>query len=147
VLKQPAYREYFGRHQGSYNGSPVVSFALHVATNGLIAITILHRLVLTTPEEIMPTATWNNQVIAEATACEIHRVEGNVYFPLSAVKREYLLLSDTHTTSPWKGIASYCDVMVDGQVNGDTSWYYPEPSSMAARIKDHVAWYGVKVEG
>ncbi len=95
----------------------------------------------------MPKAIWNNQVIADAPVDGIHRVEGNVYFPLSAVKREYLQPSDTHTRCPWKGIASYFNVVVDGQVNDDAAWYYPEPSHMAARIKDHVAfWHGVKVE-
>jgi len=95
----------------------------------------------------MPKAIWNNQVIAEAPANEIHRVEENVYFPLSAAKREYLRPSGTHTRYFWKGIASYYDVVVDGQVNDDAAWYYPDPSSMAANIKDHVAfWHGVKVE-
>ncbi len=95
----------------------------------------------------MPRAIWNNQVIAEAPANMIHLVEGNVYFPLSAVKREFLRTSDTHTRCFWKGIASYYDVVVDGQVNDDAAWFYPEPSSKAARIKDHVAfWHGVKVE-
>jgi uncharacterized protein (DUF427 family) len=95
----------------------------------------------------MPKAIWNNQVIAEAPASEIHRVEGNVYFPLSAVKREFLRASDTHTRCFWKGIASYYGVVVDGQVNDDAAWYYPDPFSKAAQIKDHVAfWHGVKVE-
>ena len=95
----------------------------------------------------MPRAIWNNQVIAEAPGDVIHRVEGNVYFPLSIVKRERLRASDTHTCCFWKGIASHYDVVVDGQVNSDAAWYYPEPSSMSAHIKDHVAfWHGVKVE-
>lgn len=95
----------------------------------------------------MPKAIWNNQVIAEAPASEIHRVEGNVYFPRSAVKQEFLRPSDTHSTCVWKGSASYYDVVVDGQVNKDAAWYYPETSTMAARIKDHVAfWRGVRVE-
>jgi uncharacterized protein (DUF427 family) len=90
----------------------------------------------------MPKAIWNNHMIAEAPANEIHRVEGNVYFPLSAVKREFLRPSDTHTSCVWKGIASYYDVVGD-----QAAWYYPEPSSMVARIKDHVAfWRGVKIE-
>lgn len=95
----------------------------------------------------MPKAIWNNQVIAEAPATDIHRIEGNIYFPLSAVRREFLRTSDTHTHCVWKGIASYYDVVVAGQTNKDAAWYYPEPSSMAARIKDYVAfWHGVKVE-
>jgi uncharacterized protein (DUF427 family) len=95
----------------------------------------------------MPKAIWNNQVIAEAADAEIERVEGNAYFPLAAVKREFLRPSASHTTCPWKGVASYYDVVVDGKVNADAAWYYPEPSAAAANIKDHVAfWHGVQVE-
>lgn len=95
----------------------------------------------------MPKAIWNNQVIAEAASGEIQRVEGNVYFPLSAVKREHLQPSETHTHCVWKGEASYYHVVVDGKVNEDAAWYYPTPSKMADRIKDHVAfWRGVTVE-
>lgn len=72
----------------------------------------------------MPAATWNNQVIAEAPANEIHRVEGIVYFSHQAVKREYSRPSDAPTTCPWKGIASYYDLMVDGKANDDAAWYY-----------------------
>lgn len=95
----------------------------------------------------MPRAIWNNQVIAEAPSADVHRVEGNVYFPFSAVKGEFLRSSDTHTHCIWKGKASYYDVEVDGKVNENAAWFYPEPSAMAARIKGYVAfWHGVKVE-
>lgn len=95
----------------------------------------------------MPRAIWNNQVIAEAPSTEIHRIEGNVYFPSSAVKHEFLRESETHTICVWKGVASYYDVVVDGQVNKDAAWHYPEPSAMAARIRGYVAfWRGVRVE-
>ncbi len=95
----------------------------------------------------MPKAIWNNQVIAEAPSTEVQRVEGNIYFPLSAVKLEYFKASDTHSHCVWKGEANYYDVEVDGDVNRDAAWYYPEPSNMAGRLKDHVAfWHGVTVE-
>jgi len=97
-------------------------------------------------KEVMPKAIWNNQVIAEAPANETRRVERNVYFPLSAVGQEFLRPSDTHTSFVWKGIASYYDVVADGQVNEAAAWYYPEPSSIAAHIKDHAACcHGVRV--
>ena len=93
----------------------------------------------------MPKATWNGKVIAESDTYET--VEGNVYFPSSAIKPEYFKPSDTHTTCPWKGLASYYDVTVDGQTNKDAAWFYPAPKEAAANIKDHVAfWHGVKVE-
>ena len=95
----------------------------------------------------MPKAIWNNKVIAEAPSTEVQRVEGNVYFPLTSVKPEYLKASDTHSHCVWKGEANYYDVEVDGDVNKDAAWYYPDPSNMASRIKDHVAfWHGVTVE-
>jgi uncharacterized protein (DUF427 family) len=93
----------------------------------------------------MPRATWNGTLLAESDRCVV--VEGNQYFPPDAVKREHLRPSETHTTCPWKGLASYYDVVVNGQVNRDAAWYYPEPKAAAREIKDHVAfWRGVKIE-
>ena len=93
----------------------------------------------------MPRALWNGKVIAESDKFEL--VEGNVYFPPDAVRREFLKDSATHTVCPWKGTASYYTVEVDGKENKDGAWYYPDPKPAAANIKDHVAfWRGVQVE-
>ena len=92
----------------------------------------------------MAVAKWNNAVLAESDKTQI--VEGNVYFPPDAVKREHLRESATHTTCPWKGEASYYDVVVNGETNRDAAWYYPAPKSAAANILNHVAfWRGVEV--
>jgi uncharacterized protein (DUF427 family) len=94
----------------------------------------------------MPKAIWNGATIAESDDTVV--VEGNHYFPPEAVHRELLRLSDTHTTCPWKGEASYYSIEVDGEVNRDAAWYYPAPKDAAAQIKDHVAfWRGVQVTG
>jgi uncharacterized protein (DUF427 family) len=93
----------------------------------------------------MPKAIWNKVVIAESDKFE--DVEGNVYFPEDSVKKEYLKPSDTHTTCGWKGVASYYDVEVDGVVNKDAAWYYPDPKPAAVNIKGYIAfWKGVTVE-
>ena len=93
----------------------------------------------------MARASWNGAVIAESDTFEV--VEGNVYFPADAVKREYLRDSATHTVCPWKGTASYYTVVVDGKENRDAAWYYPTPKDAAASIAGHVAfWRGVTVE-
>ncbi|NJL82503.1 MAG: DUF427 domain-containing protein [Chloroflexaceae bacterium] len=93
----------------------------------------------------MPRAIWNGAVLAESNQCEV--VEGNQYFPPDAINKEYFRESNTHTTCPWKGVASYYSIVVDGQENKDAAWYYPEPKSAAQNIKDHIAfWRGVKVE-
>ncbi|MFN8602653.1 MAG: DUF427 domain-containing protein [Candidatus Binatia bacterium] len=93
----------------------------------------------------MPRASWNGTVIAETTGFE--SVEGNVYFPPGAVRRENLRDSSTTTVCSWKGTAHYYDVVVGDDVNRDAAWYYPDPKPAAANIKDHVAfWRGVKVD-
>ena len=90
-------------------------------------------------------AKWNDAVLAESN--ETIEVEGNQYFPHDAIKKEYFQESDTHSICPWKGEASYYNVVVDGQVNKDAAWYYPETKAAANEIKNYVAfWKGVKVE-
>jgi uncharacterized protein (DUF427 family) len=93
----------------------------------------------------MTRAIWNETVIAESERCI--ELEGNQYFPAEAVRNEFLRPSDTHTLCPWKGVASYYDVVVAGAANEDAAWYYPDPKPEAARIKDHIAfWKGVGIE-
>ena len=90
-------------------------------------------------------ATWNGAVIAESASTIV--VEGNHYFAPADVRMDHLRPSATHTTCHWKGVASYYDVVVDGKVNKDAAWYYPEPSKLAEPIAGHIAfWHGVKVE-
>jgi uncharacterized protein (DUF427 family) len=93
----------------------------------------------------MPRAIWNGAVVAETQKYET--VEGNVYFPPDAIKREYFKPSETHTTCGWKGEASYYTLEVAGQRNPDAAWYYPDPKAAANNIKGYIAfWKGVTVE-
>jgi uncharacterized protein (DUF427 family) len=90
-------------------------------------------------------ATWKGAVLAESEETVV--VEGNHYFPAESINRDYFRESETHTTCPWKGVASYYDVLVGGEVNADAAWYYPEPKDAAKEIKGRVAfWRGVRVE-
>jgi uncharacterized protein (DUF427 family) len=89
-------------------------------------------------------AVWNNQVIAESDNTIVD--ENNHYFPNDSVKAEFLKDSSTKSTCPWKGIASYHTLDVDGKQNTDAVWYYPEPKEAAANIKDYMAfWKGVQI--
>jgi len=93
----------------------------------------------------MPKAVWNGAVLAESDRTEV--VEGNHYFPIDSIKKEYFKESNTHTSCPWKGQASYYSVEVNGQVNKDAAWYYPSAKEKAKNIEGYVAfWKGVKVE-
>ncbi|MEW6129036.1 MAG: DUF427 domain-containing protein [Acidobacteriota bacterium] len=90
-------------------------------------------------------AKWNGVTLAESDDTVV--VEGNHYFPAESINKEYFQPSNTHSTCPWKGEASYYNVVVNGEVNKDAAWYYPQPKDAAAEIKDHVAfWRGVVVE-
>jgi uncharacterized protein (DUF427 family) len=92
----------------------------------------------------MAIARWKGSVLAESDRVEI--VEGNVYFPADALRREHLRESATHTTCGWKGVASYYDVVVGDEVNLDAAWYYPTPKDAAKQITGFVAfWKGVQV--
>lgn len=89
-------------------------------------------------------AIWNDQIIAESNDTIV--VENNHYFPIESVKAEYLENTDTHTTCPWKGLASYYTLNVDGKKNQDAAWYYPQPKEAANHITNYVAfWKGVKI--
>jgi uncharacterized protein (DUF427 family) len=89
-------------------------------------------------------AIWNNQIIAESD--KTLQVEGNHYFPAETIKKEFFKPSETQTTCPWKGVASYYHVEVDGKTNKDAAWYYPDTKPAAREIKDYVAfWKGVEV--
>jgi uncharacterized protein (DUF427 family) len=89
-------------------------------------------------------AIWENAVLAESGDTVV--LEGNHYFPPDSINQQYLKSSETHTTCPWKGQASYYHIEVDGEVNRDAAWTYPNPKEKAQHIKDYVAfWRGVEV--
>ena len=90
-------------------------------------------------------AIWNNKIIAESDQTVV--IENNHYFPQESIKKVYFKTSETHSTCPWKGKASYFTIAVDGKENKDAAWYYPEPSAKAESIKNHIAfWKGVEVK-
>ena len=93
----------------------------------------------------MPKAIWKDQVIAESS--ETVLVEGNHYFPPQDVKKEYLVETDHRTQCPWKGEAHYYNLVVEGEINENAAWSYPQPKEKAVHITGYVAfWKGVSVE-
>ncbi len=92
----------------------------------------------------MAKAIWEGTVLAESDSCVV--VEGNHYFPPTSIRREYFRPSDKTTVCPWKGVAHYYDIEVNGKCNPHAAWYYPQPKEAARQIKDHVAfWNGVRI--
>ncbi|MBD1923216.1 DUF427 domain-containing protein [Microcoleus sp. FACHB-831] len=93
----------------------------------------------------MAKAIWNGTVLAQSDRTEV--VERNHYFPPETINKEYFKDSSTHTSCPWKGVASYYTIVVDGQENKDAAWYYPQTKDGAKNIEGYIAfWKGVKVE-
>jgi uncharacterized protein (DUF427 family) len=92
----------------------------------------------------MTKASWNGTVIAETH--QAVEVEGNQYFPADSVDMKYLQPSQKKTTCPWKGEASYFDLVVNGEVNKDAVWTYPSPKDAAKKIAGYLAfWKGVEI--
>lgn len=89
-------------------------------------------------------AIWNDHVVAESDETVV--VEGNHYFPPTAIDDEYFEESDRRTTCPWKGRAHYFDLVKNGDREESAAWYYPDPSDAASEIEDHVAFYTSTVE-
>lgn len=93
----------------------------------------------------MARAIWNGVVLAESDETIV--VEGNHYFPPGSIVMDHFRQSAGHSTCPWKGRASYYDVVVDEQVNPGAAWFYPDPKRAAHQIGGYVAfWRGVQVE-
>ena len=94
----------------------------------------------------MAKAVWNGVVLAETEAFE--EWNGNIYFPASSVKREFIKESVTKSTCPRRGTAHYFNLEVDGEVNKDAAWTYSDPREMTLKIKGYFAfWSGVQVHG
>jgi len=79
-------------------------------------------------------STINETELAVAYEDEVIKIEGNSYFPPSAVNLELLTKSDTRYVCPWKGRAQYYDVIIDGTLHNDAAWSYPSPKSSAVRL-------------
>lgn len=96
-------------------------------------------------------AIWNNKVIAEVDKADLIYIEGNWYFPPDSLKKEYFTPTSQHSVCYWKGLASYYQIDVGGQVNPDGGWYYPKPTRLAKKMvkkdfSDYVAfWHGIQV--
>jgi uncharacterized protein (DUF427 family) len=92
----------------------------------------------------MAKAIWNGVVLAESDQTVM--VEGNHYFPPESVNMEYFKETAHHTTCPWKGLASYYSITVDGKTNENAAWFYPTPKEAAQHVTGRVAfWKGVQV--
>lgn len=66
-------------------------------------------------------------VIAEVDDAETILIEGNHYFPATALRAGELVESPTPYTCPWKGESQYYSLVLDGRTHVDLAWSYPNP--------------------
>src|SRR5260370_40000179 len=85
----------------------------------------------------MTRAPWNGVVLAETSRPVL--LEGNVYFPPEAVRREHLARTRAWSVCPWKGVARHYTGRAGGHAAPTAAWYYAHPSPLARKIKNHRA--------
>jgi uncharacterized protein (DUF427 family) len=66
------------------------------------------------------------------------------YIPVEDVDEAYLSTSELHTVCPYKGTASYYDLVVNGETYRNAVWTYPDPISEAPKIKGALAFWPEK---
>lgn len=81
----------------------------------------------------MPKAIWMDVVLAESDDTVV--VEGNQHFPEGSLNKEFFRESSHHSLGPWKGVASYYTIEIDGERTENAAWYYPRPWFLARKIK------------
>ena len=83
-------------------------------------------------------AMWNNTVLAESDDTVYY--QGAFFFPMESVKKEYLRDNGNQVVSPWRGVSSYCDIVIGDSTNKDAAWYYKDPNIVTRKVKNHVAF-------
>ena len=73
-------------------------------------------------------------------------IEGNHYFPLESVDPTVLRARRMKSPCPWKGVASYFDVEVQGVRARQAAWTYRHTYPWIRKIKGSIAfWNGIEV--
>jgi uncharacterized protein (DUF427 family) len=87
----------------------------------------------------------DDTVVADTTravACLETGLPVRWYVPLDDVAPGVLEPTATHTTCPYKGVASYWTVVAGGRRAEDAAWAYPDPLAEAEPLRGHVAFLG-----
>jgi uncharacterized protein (DUF427 family) len=100
------------------------------------------------PSKGRVTVTFDGKIIASSTHALDLDEPGSplrIYIPRTDVEAGVLASSATHTTCPYKGIASYHTLKSAKAEAKDAVWYYPEPCPLVAPIRDYLAFWGDQI--
>ena len=68
-----------------------------------------------------------------------------IYFPRDDIAMAFLDASDTTTTCPHKGEASYFSIQTKSMTLADAAWSYESPKDEVSQIAGHLAFQGDSV--
>jgi uncharacterized protein (DUF427 family) len=68
------------------------------------------------------------------------------YIPKQDVRMDLLEATDSHTRCPYKGIASYWSLNLDGKTFEDIVWSYPAPIPEIPKIENLLSFYNERVD-
>ncbi len=91
----------------------------------------------------------NGTTIADSTRPSLlfeTRLPVRYYIPKLDCRMDLLVPSETHTSCPYKGIASYWSVQTKEGLVPDIVWGYPRPISDCAKIENLLSFYNEKVD-
>jgi uncharacterized protein (DUF427 family) len=107
-----------------------------------------HQITIT-PSELHVEVSLGGQKLAvsdRAVVLEETGLPSRYYIPRDDVRTELLERTDSRTTCPFKGQASYWSAVVDGEVHTDVVWSYETPIPAAEGITGLMCFYNDKVE-
>lgn len=68
-----------------------------------------------------------------------------LYIPFEDVAANFISKSETTSYCPFKGTASYWNIVIGDEVIADAAWSYEEPFDEMLAIKNYLAFYADKV--
>jgi uncharacterized protein (DUF427 family) len=90
-----------------------------------------------------------SQVIAQSSAT-ISMLEGSyspvLYIPFEDVAADGISKSETTSYCPFKGTASYWNIVTNDKTIADAAWSYEDPFDEMRTIKGYLAFYPEKVD-
>ena len=107
-----------------------------------------HRITIT-PSSQHVVVRVGGQVVADSrrpVVLEETGLPNRYYLPRDDVRMDQLRPSDSATTCPFKGEASYWSLEIDGEVHNDIAWSYAQPIPSAERIGGLICFYNERVE-
>ena len=107
-----------------------------------------HRIVIT-PSDGHLEVRVGSEILAKTDRALVLAESGLIdryYIPRDDIRMELLHPTDSATTCPFKGQASYWSVTVDGATHPDLAWSYETPIPAVAEIEGHICFYNNRVE-